>query len=108
MESHGSWCPKGRRAEDGIIPERYQLEETPDSNYDQRTMWDVRDADATLIVTLGRELTGGTLWTRQSAKRIGRPWLHVMQTDDWRQTTRRFFQQHPIRVLNVAGPRGSE
>jgi hypothetical protein len=32
---HGGWCPKGRAAEDGIIPERYHLEETPDSKYKQ-------------------------------------------------------------------------
>jgi hypothetical protein len=82
---HGGWCPKGRRAEDGIMPERYQLEETPDPNYDQRTMWNVRDADATLIVTLAQHLTGGTLLTRQATERIGRPWLHVISSDDWRQ-----------------------
>jgi hypothetical protein len=26
---HGGWCPRGRRAEDGRIPERYRLRETP-------------------------------------------------------------------------------
>jgi|KBSMisStaDraftv2_1062788.scaffolds.fasta_scaffold27257_7 hypothetical protein len=106
--SHGGWCPKGRRAEDGIIPERYQLGETPHPNYDQRTMWNVRDADATLIVTLSGELTGGTLLTAQCAKNIGRPCLHVMQTDDWRQKISDFLEKHSIRILNVAGPRGSE
>ena len=25
---HGGWCPAGRRAEDGVIPERYRLQET--------------------------------------------------------------------------------
>ena len=25
---HGGWCPKGRRAEDGRIPDRYELKET--------------------------------------------------------------------------------
>jgi hypothetical protein len=26
---HGGWCPKGRRAEDGPIDAKYQLQETP-------------------------------------------------------------------------------
>ncbi|HXC65107.1 MAG TPA: putative molybdenum carrier protein, partial [bacterium] len=25
----GGWAPKGRRAEDGLIPERYPVKETP-------------------------------------------------------------------------------
>ena len=25
---HGGWCPKGRKAEDGVIPDNYLLEET--------------------------------------------------------------------------------
>src|SRR5262245_48879825 len=49
---HGGWCPKGRRAEDGQIPERYALEETPSTNYLQRTEWNVRDSDATVIISV--------------------------------------------------------
>ena len=44
---HGGWCPRGRRAEDGVIDERYGLTETPSHRYDQRTRWNVRDSDAT-------------------------------------------------------------
>ena len=33
---HRGWCPKGRRAEDGEIDIRYQLQETPDEEYVQR------------------------------------------------------------------------
>lgn len=34
---HSGWCPKGRKAEDGTIPARYQLTETPSAAYIQRT-----------------------------------------------------------------------
>jgi hypothetical protein len=34
---HGGWCPKGRLAEDGPIPARYNLTETPSSNYPKLT-----------------------------------------------------------------------
>mgnify|MGYP000918852238 CR=1 FL=1 len=33
----GGWCPKGRRAEDGVIPDCYPLTETPERNYQART-----------------------------------------------------------------------
>ncbi len=35
--SHGGWCPKGRKAEDGPLESRYLLTETPSSSYPQRT-----------------------------------------------------------------------
>ena len=35
--THGGWCPKGRKAEDGPIDARYQLKETPSSDCVQRT-----------------------------------------------------------------------
>lgn len=104
---HGGWCPKGRRAEDGIIPERYCLKETPRSQYRQRTKWNVRDADATLIVTLTGDLAGGSLFTRQYAERIGRPCLHVVPGNDWCEKIKGFLDKHSIRILNVAGPRAS-
>ena len=34
---HGGWCPAGRRAEDGIIPEHYRLVETDSPEYVDRT-----------------------------------------------------------------------
>jgi Circularly permutated YpsA SLOG family len=60
---HGGWCPKGRRAEDGPIDAKYQLQETPSSNYPQRTEWNVRDSDGTMIFSIGEYLTGGSLKT---------------------------------------------
>jgi hypothetical protein len=58
--SHGGWCPKGRRSEDGTIPSQYQLQETPSTNYLQRTEWNVRDSDGTVIFSISEHLTGGS------------------------------------------------
>ena len=33
----GGWCPKGRKAEDGVIAAQYPLTETPSPDYSQRT-----------------------------------------------------------------------
>ncbi|MDZ5461209.1 YpsA SLOG family protein [Azohydromonas lata] len=58
---HGGWCPAGRIAEDGAIPPRYRLTEMPDGDaYRQRTRANVRDAYATLLLSVGPELTGGS------------------------------------------------
>jgi hypothetical protein len=55
---HGGWCPAGRIAEDGMIPERYQLRETASPGYRERTRRNVEDSDGTLILNLG-ELDAG-------------------------------------------------
>jgi hypothetical protein len=102
---HGGWCPAGRRAEDGAIPERYSLQETPARQYQQRTRWNVRDSDATLIISLSTKLTGGSLATEEWANKMNRPCLHVYPRSEWRSWLRTFIETHPIRVLNVAGPR---
>src|SRR5438876_4889366 len=64
----GGWCPKGRRAEDGRIPLRYPLEETTLNIYPQRTEWNVRDSDGTLVLTTGRP-EGGSALTNELARR---------------------------------------
>ena len=57
----GGWCPAGRRAEDGVIPDRYPLTETVEADYAARTRNNVRDSDATLIFAPGELKRGGKL-----------------------------------------------
>ena len=76
---HGGWCPRGRRAEDGPIDERYQLTETPSHRYNQRTEWNVRDSDATVVFSICAEVTGGTALTLALAQRLGKPCLHLAE-----------------------------
>src|SRR5947199_5509021 len=63
----GGWCPRGRRAEDGPIPAHYPLCETRSPIYPVRARWNVRDSDATLILTRGRA-DRGTALTREPAR----------------------------------------
>jgi hypothetical protein len=30
---HGGWIPKGRKTEDGTLPDKYQLQDMPTSSY---------------------------------------------------------------------------
>ena len=104
----GGWCSKGRRAEDGTIPERYPLSETPSRRYAQRTAWNVRDSDGTLILHAGT-LEGGTALTKTKARSYGRPTCTVaVNADDADEQIRAWVESETIRVLNIAGPRESE
>ncbi len=73
---HGGWCPRGRRAEDGVIPPRYSVTEHVSGKYAARTEANVTDSDATLILTRGK-VSGGTALTRKLALRAGKPLLIV-------------------------------
>lgn len=104
----GGWCPQGRRAEDGVIANRYPLRETPERRLRQRTQWNVRDSDGTLVLYWG-ELQDGTLLTVKSAQeKYQRPLLlvnllkpiDVQEIVDW-------IVHNDIKTLNVAGPRES-
>lgn len=108
----GGWVPKGRLAEDGPVPARYAgLRETDSEDTAVRTRLNVRDSDATLVVSRG-PLTGGSLRTADESVRAGRPLLHLDlarlepaaaagRLVEWLAAVR------PV-VLNVAGPRASE
>jgi hypothetical protein len=102
------WCPRGRRAEDGVIPVAYPLRETPSAAYPERTAWNVRDSDGTLVITRGRP-RGGTALTVSLARRAGKPALVVdLEGGTAVAETGRWLSENRIGVLNVAGPRESE
>ncbi len=105
---HGGWCPKGRRSEDGVISDHYLLQETESKNYTVRTKKNVLDSDATLIVSMSSELTGGTHQTREFAVGAGKPYLHVCPDSLWREHLRVLLVTNSIHTLNVAGPRASK
>lgn len=105
---HGGWCPKGRRAEDGSIEERYRLVETPSRSYRQRTEWNVRDSDGTLVITGNPKRSGGTRYTMKMARKLGRPCIAVEPDDpDAPAEVLRWLESNGIEALNVAGPRES-
>jgi hypothetical protein len=103
----GGWCPHGRRAEDGPIDARYPLTETPWHGYPQRTEWNVRDSDGTLILTVG-PADRGTALTVRLAERMHKPHLEVdLTAGTSAATVRDWARANRVHVLNVAGPRES-
>lgn len=103
----GGWCPLGRLAEDGPIDRRYPLTETPTPDYDERTLWNVRDSDGALVLAWG-EPTAGTAYTIACARMLRKPCLVVnLQTGPNAAEVRRWIAENRIDTLNVAGPRAS-
>jgi len=104
----GGWCPKGRRAEDGVIDLRYPLQETESPEYAVRTEMNVRDSDATLILNQGL-LTEGTALTLELATTYKKPHLVMdLSGSNDPALAREWMQDLKIEVLNVAGPRESK
>jgi hypothetical protein len=117
---HGGYVPRGRKAEDGRIDDRYNLVElsTSTSSYPARTRRNIEESDGTVIFTLERPLSGGTKLTWEHAKKLGKPVLHIYDTRKERmliqdslcleiQSLTDLLCSNKIEVLNVAGPRES-
>lgn len=104
----GGWCPNGRKAEDGFIAARYPMQETRLSDYSERTEWNVRDSDGTLVLNEG-ELEGGSEETVEVAEQHGKPYLVVdLKALPSTNQVAQWIDAKHIRVLNVAGPRESK
>ena len=110
--AYGGWVPRGRAAEDGPIPATYTgLRETSSADPALRTVLNVRDADATLVITRGPAV-GGSARTLDAAARIGRPVLHLdlarRSADAAATLLVQWLTERRPAVLNVAGPRAGE
>jgi hypothetical protein len=108
----GGWVPKERMAENGVIPARYpNLRETASDDPKERTERNVRDSDATLVITRGA-LAGGSALTVAVANCLKKPVLHVdLEQEPIELVSRRlleWLQNIRPTVLNIAGPRSSE
>lgn len=105
----GGYCPKGRLAEDGKVPEYYPLVELTKGGYSARTERNVIESDGTLIFNIDK-LSGGTRLTVECARKHNKPHL-VIQLDAAKPnaaTLAEWLDQNNIRVLNIAGPRESK
>jgi len=104
----GGYCPKGRLAEDGKVPERYPLNELTRGGYPARTERNVAESDGTLILNIGA-VSGGTRVTVECAKKHGKPYLVVqLDRDPCVEVALSWIEEQGIKTLDVAGPRESK
>ncbi len=107
---HGGWVPAGRRAEDGVLPPVYRMDEMDTPHYARRTEQNVRDAQATVIIARD-PLKGGSHLTRQLALTLKKPCCHLdlREMDEFEAAVmlHDFLETYSVEILNVAGPRAS-
>jgi Circularly permutated YpsA SLOG family len=118
---YGGWCPKDGWAEDlsappGLLAKYPRLKETPLADPAQRTEWNVRDADACIIVVAagGLAVSKGTVLAEELAHRHRKPLLVVDLGDPepvehaalWLRVQQR--RVGADLVLAIGGPRASE
>ena len=110
----GGWCPPGWVCEAGVIPAEFPLKETeqerspdaPDIPRSQRTEWNVRDSDGTLVITTaGAAPDPGTTWAIECAARFEKPML-VCQVDDPDLVTKiqEWIMASRIETVSIGGP----
>jgi hypothetical protein len=108
---HSGWCPLGRKAEDGIIDQRYNLHETNTDNYDERTRQNIDDSDGTLILVanLSIDISPGTMLTHDYLKQVKKPHLLINLSQETSIATLiNWVKINNIHILNIAGPRESQ
>lgn len=114
---YGGWCPRDGWAEDltappGLLARYPALEETPDRRPEQRTTWNVRDSDVTMILlaSLGIGCSAGTIFTQEQARHFCKPAL-VLDLGRYESLDEAAHWLNDFQadlILNVAGPRESE
>lgn len=107
----GGWCPEGRLAEDGTIPEQYPLQELPGGDYRDRTRKNVVDSDGSAIIYFG-EIEGGTESTLDDCVQLAKPYQLIdgsgMQPGQAAKQIAEFVRERGVHTLNIAGPRASK
>ncbi len=119
--AYGGWCPKGGWAEDfpappGLLAKYPELKETPLADPAQRTDWNIRDADACLILVDegGVDVSAGTALAQDLAHRHRKPLLIVSLHDPdivnraglWLRVQQKRLGDNL--ALGIGGPRESE
>lgn len=106
----GGWCPAGRWAEDGPIPPRYPLRETPSPDPAIRTARNVRECDGLLVLAPGTPY-GGTAWAIATAREDAVPTLIADPSSEGAGAGVSAWLRGVLPQggrVNVAGPRESE
>lgn len=103
----GGWCPAERIAEDCKIPLIYPLKETSSKSYSQRTRKNIKDSDATIVIT-DQNHSAGTVLTIRLAKRYKKPFIIIRKIAPKPQEALNWLWAIKPQIVNIAGPRESE
>ncbi len=108
---HGGWCPKGRLAEDGAIPTKYNLIETSTNLYPQRTRQNVKDSDATIVFT-DTHMSRGAMLTITCCEALKKPYfvlpISSIKDEAAKNSLLSWLNKIKPKILNIAGARASK
>ncbi len=103
------WCPKGCKAEDGVIDKKYKLIEIPQTEPKFRTIKNITKADAVLAFLFDSP-DKGTFFAIEYAEKIKKPFYMVflkMKMQNQIKGVIRFLDNNSVRWINIIGPRES-
>lgn len=83
---------------------------TPPTSYPQRTEWNVRDSEGTVIFTVAAEMASGSKRTAGFAKKHVKPWLRLSKRGSYESAGERlpvFIREHEMKVLKVGPAAGA-
>ncbi len=103
---HSGWAYKGRKTDDGLLPEKYKVKETIDKGFSSRIEKNVLDAAGTVIFTHGK-LPIGLKVAQELASKYKRPCLHIDLSESHLNiaaaTVRAWLIKNEIEVVYVTG-----
>jgi len=102
----GGWCPRERRSDDGMIPEKYPLKETSSPEYPVRTRKNILSSDGTLIIVQNGMMDRGTQLTHAICLEKGKP-VFVAADKNQKSNFLKWISENRIKTLNIAGCRKS-
>ena len=101
---HGGWCPQEREALDGPLDAQYKVKETPTKDELERTEFNVRDSEASVVFSLGEKPSGMGQKTVVFARKMKKPCLHLHKgLLGLPDKLVAFLEKHYVRRLNVVG-----
>ncbi|HUU25159.1 MAG TPA: putative molybdenum carrier protein [Methyloceanibacter sp.] len=114
--AYRGWCPKGGWAEDLPNPPGLRalypgLRETSEASPEQRTEWNVRDADTLIVLADARGIgcSTGTALALYRAESYGKPHIVIgLDEAEALSKARNFLSARAGGTVCIAGPRESE
>ena len=105
---HAGWAYKGRKTEDGVLPERYHVKGIDNPSYFERLEKNIIDSEGTVILSYGRLLIG-LKGVRDLADKHRKPCLHLelteCKTNHAISSIRKWMNNHEIEAIYFTGPK---
>ena len=108
---HAGWAYKGRKTDDGVLPEQYNVKEIENPSYFERLEKNLTDSEGVVILTHGQLLIG-LKGVRELAEKHRKPCFHLdlrdCTTNHAISSIRKWMENHAIEVVYFTGPKPVE